>query len=83
MARVSFVAVMVVLSGLMLVCWLITFVVLEGNISYFEHKMGFFVGALEPLLATGNRQKLTWSELVTCYGGLISKIILQGTLEGG
>ena len=44
-------------------------------------KINFPVGQ-QKLLATVKRLKLAWFEHVTCHENL-SKIILQGTLEGG
>ena len=58
--------------------------------SYLEHKtndwvrnkINFLVGPQEPLVATVKRQILAWFEHVKRHDSL-SKIILQGTLEGG
>ena len=59
------------------------------RISYLEHKTNdwvrgktnFLLVPQEPLLATVKRWNLTWFENVTCHDNL-SKVILQGTLEG-
>ena len=59
-------------------------------ISYLEHetndwvwsRISFLVGPQEPLLATVKRRKLAWFGHVTSHVSL-SKMILQGTLEGG
>ena len=60
------------------------------RISYLEHKtndwvwhkINFFVGPQEPLLATVKGWKLAWFGHVTCHNGL-STTIVQGNLEDG
>ena len=59
-------------------------------ISYLEHetndrvrsKISFFVGPKEPLQGTVKGRKLAWFGHVTRHD-ILSKTILQGTLEGG
>ena len=60
------------------------------GVSYRERKTNEFVrtsvnnlvGAQEPLLATVKRRKLTWYGHI-CRHDSLSKVILQGTVEGG
>ena len=53
----------------------------NGTNDWVRSKINFPVGQ-QKLLATVKRLKLAWFEHVTCHENL-SKIILQGTLEGG
>ena len=60
------------------------------HISYLEHKTNnwfrgkitFLVGSQEPILATVKRRKVAWFGHVKRHD-ILSKTILQGTLEGG
>ena len=56
---------------------------LEQKTSHWaQSKVGFLVGPQEPPLTTVKRKKLAWLRHVACQD-ILSKIILQSSLEGG